>query len=77
MKHDNLHAVLDEDVARVLAELGQLHAVETGDILCHECGIPITLKNIQIIMALPSGEYHFVCDRTECVRSYMRKQEGG
>jgi hypothetical protein len=75
MKIDNLHAVLDEDVTRVLAELGQLQSMESGDILCHECGTPIALKNLQIIVPMLSGEYRFVCDRTDCVESYLSKQE--
>ena len=75
MKIDNLHAVLDEDVTRVLAELGQLQSMESGDILCHECGTPIALKNLQIIVPMLSGEYSFVCDRTDCVESYLSKQE--
>jgi hypothetical protein len=75
MKDDDVHVVLDEDMGSVLAELGQLQKVENGDALCCECGSPLTLRNIQIIMPLPGGEYRFVCDKTECVESYMSKQE--
>ena len=77
MEIDNLHAVLDEDMTRVLEELGQLQSLESGNILCHECGTPIALKNLQIIVPMLSGEYRFVCDKIECVESYLSKQERG
>ncbi|MCX5888388.1 MAG: hypothetical protein NTY36_02930 [Deltaproteobacteria bacterium] len=75
MEEEKLRAVLDEDISSVLEKFGQVQAVVDGEIICQECGIPITLKNIQVIIPLREGKFHYVCNRVECVIAYLEKQK--
>ena len=73
MKNEDLVAVLDEDLKLVLDKLGQLRALENGEILCSECGTPMALRNIQIIVPDKNGKMKYVCSNTECVQSFTNK----
>ncbi|MBM4349848.1 MAG: hypothetical protein FJ106_08180 [Deltaproteobacteria bacterium] len=73
MKEEVIRTVLDEDIGKVLDNLGQLEAVQNGEIHCCECGIPVSVKSIQIIMPLEGGNFKYVCNNTECVLSYSAK----
>jgi hypothetical protein len=77
MKEEVIHTVLDEDVGKVLDSLGQLEAVQNGETRCCECGIPVSVKTIQIIMPLEDGSFEYVCNNTECVLSYSTKHGVG
>jgi RNA polymerase-binding transcription factor DksA len=73
MKQAKLITVLDHDMKRVLQELDQFEAIENGEIYCHECGVPITLKNIQIIIPMANGKLEYVCNNVDCVQGYGEK----
>ena len=74
MEEKRLHAVLDEDIEKLLDKLGQLEPIQNGEVTCHECGAPIMVKNLQIILPLPNGGFHFVCSNTDCVRAHAEKE---
>lgn len=73
MKQEKLTIVLDKDVKRLLEELDQLESIENGEIYCCECGGPVTLKNIQIIMPMDNGKLEYVCNNIDCVQGYAEK----
>jgi hypothetical protein len=75
MKEEIIRTILDEDIEKVLDSLGQLDAVQNGEMHCRECGIPVSVKSIQIIMPLEGGSFEYVCNNTECVHSYLAKHE--
>ena len=75
MDEEKLRAVLDEDIPAVLEKFGQKQAILDGEILCQECGTPINLTNIQIIIPLVNDEFYYVCDRVECMDEYLMKQK--
>jgi hypothetical protein len=77
MKEEIIRTVLDEDIGKVLDSLGQLEAVQNGEIHCCGCGIPVSVKSIQIIMPLEDGSFEYVCNNTECVLSYSAKHGVG
>ena len=66
-KRTTLQAVMDEDLRELLHSLHQLEAIENGQLFCEVCGTLVTLKNLQLIIPLQSGEFRFVCDRPDCV----------
>jgi hypothetical protein len=62
-----LQAVMDEDLRGLLASIGELEAVESGQRFCSVCNRPITLANLQVIVPLGDGGFRFVCNQPECV----------
>jgi len=75
MKEETVRAMLDEDIEVILRKLEQLDAVQQGEVYCSQCGIPLALKNIQIIVPLGESRFQYVCNRTECVEAYGKGQE--
>ena len=74
-KMKSLSAVLDEDLEGVLAKMGLLEDLEQAKILCSECGIQLTLSNVQFILPLPDGGSQFVCDSVECADSFLSRTQ--
>ena len=70
-----MRVILDEEMASVLAKLGELESIERGDRLCRFCGIPMTLDNIQMIVPTQSRSFEYVCSDPACVQTYL--DEGG
>lgn len=75
MKQERLNAVLDEDLQQLLKKVGEFERIERGEVYCSCCGIPITLKNIQILMPLADGAFEYVCQSAACMELFTREAE--
>jgi hypothetical protein len=62
----SLTAVFDDDLAGLLASLGELQAVEAGERRCKFSGDVITVNNLHAIFP-ESGSIKCVCDKPACV----------
>lgn len=60
MKPEELKVVLDEDLPKLLEALGLREKLEDGEILCHQCGVPVTFSTIGLIRPTASGYLFFV-----------------
>lgn len=74
MKEEGIRVVLDEDMEQLLINIGELDKIERGEVYCRECGAPITLKTIQVIIPLPSKGFEYVCTNRQCVESSVASQ---
>lgn len=66
MKSEKLKVVLDEELPKLLEALGLREKLEAGEILCHQCGTPVSFSSIALILPTASG-YLFVCSNRACV----------
>lgn len=73
-KRESLHAVLDEDLVNLLQSIGQLERIENGSEYCSQCGLPINVNNVQVIVPLPEGKFTFVCNDLSCVEKYYKER---
>ena len=68
MKNDvELPAIHDWHLKGVLAELGLLQALESGDMHCARCAVPLTLANVGGILVGPKHTYQLVCTGLACL----------
>jgi hypothetical protein len=74
MNRESLHVVLDEDLANLLQSIGQLERLEKGSEYCSQCGLPMNLKNLQVIVPLADGTFVFVCSDINCVERYFEER---
>ena len=75
MKEHVLQAVLDEDVIKLLESLDQLKLIESQGIFCSQCGNPITINNLQLIIPLKKDKFEYVCNDSDCVEQYYYDKE--
>ncbi len=60
MQTRELKVVLDEDPQKLLESLGLLPGIEAGEVLCSQCGTPISVSIVAFIVAQTS-DYLLVC----------------
>ncbi len=65
MQTDPLHAVHDDDLRKLLGNLGVLDQFDAGQLKCRFCGDVITEKNLNAVFPY-SNEVAIVCDKAEC-----------
>lgn len=70
MSEKPLQAVLDEDLVSLLKSIGQLERIEAATVFCSQCGVLITLHNLQLIIPSSKDQFEFVCDDFKCVEKY-------
>jgi hypothetical protein len=70
MGERTLQAVLDEDLVNLLKSVGQLEKIETATVFCSQCGVLITLDNLQLIIPSSKNEFEFVCNDFKCVEKF-------
>ena len=68
MKEQKINAVMDEDIEKVIANLGILEEFKGGQFICSKCGVLISLTNVQIIIPLGNDKYDFICNNMECIK---------
>jgi hypothetical protein len=65
MDKDVLHAVHDDDLRKLLENLGHLKDFEEGKIKCKFCKDTVTFENLSTIFP-ESGSIKFVCNKPDC-----------
>lgn len=74
--HEKLNAVFDDDLMKVLDDLGVRKKFERGDEKCKFCRSTVDLSNLAS-MFRQSGTIKFVCDSPECLHAlYLMLRNG-
>jgi RNA polymerase-binding transcription factor DksA len=73
MKDQSIQAVLEDDLIGLLKSIGELENIENGSRVCGECGRPIALQNLQMIVPAEKGTFRYVCNCLSCIDAYHRK----
>lgn len=72
-KH-RIQAVLDDDLAGVLQNLGLSGPLQKGELRCHVCGETVTEESLQGIV--PCGNsFSVLCSKPECLKKATHKRE--
>lgn len=70
---ENIEVLLDKDIDEVLKALGEIQRIDDGEAFCRECGIPITRRNLQIIVPGKEERIEYVCNEVKCVSKYLKQ----
>ncbi len=62
-------AVLDKQLEGFLESIGELHRVVERGATCGICGIPVTLRNISLVVPM-RDQVAYVCSRQICMMRY-------
>lgn len=73
MKSCNFQTILDEDIENILKSISLFEGIQNGDVLCSQCGVPITPKNLQLLIPVQNKKFEFVCNDPKCVETYYEK----
>ena len=65
LKRDEVHAIQEKDIERVITELGLLEKITSGDLLCSECGEPVSIDNIECLYK-QNDEIKVCCEKIKC-----------
>lgn len=64
-----LHAIYDDDLEKLLENIGLLATLKAGKLHCHVCSDPITLESFYA--AYPnSGAVRVVCSKPRCIKEF-------
>jgi hypothetical protein len=77
MEKDYLHAVHDDDLKKLVENLGLLKDLQDGKIKCKFCRDTITFDNLNTMFS-ESGAIKVICNKPECeekLTSYLTKKE--
>ena len=67
---NELKAIYNEDLEDFLQSVNELEPINKGERFCKECGTPISLNNIQMVIPKKGQPYEYVCDSVTCVENY-------
>ncbi len=73
MKEGRIRAVHDDDLERFLSSLGCLETVRLGQAVCHFCGQPVNLDNLECVFP-HEGDVAFCCSASQCYSQLMRNE---
>lgn len=68
--HYDIKAVHENNLEKVLEELGMLTAVKEGTVVCKFCGKKLTQENIQCLYP-KNDEIVFCCDEIKCFQKAL------
>jgi hypothetical protein len=71
----NIDAVHERDLEKLLADMGKLEEFKQGRVLCKFCGDRITTANIYSILP-ESGSINFICQKPECIAQLFEHMDG-
>lgn len=69
-----LMAIHENDLSKLLQQVGLSEAFERGEILCKFCKTSITPENLYSILP-ESGSFNFVCTKEECVGKLLEHMD--
>jgi hypothetical protein len=70
-RDQTVKAVYDDDLQELLESLGELKALQRGDLHCAFSGDVITTENLHAVFP-HEGKIQFSCSRPDCVQLLMR-----
>lgn len=70
MKEKVLHSVYEEDLEKLLTNLGLLDKVKSGEYRCEFCDKKITIQNLQCVFP-KEGTIRFCCEEGECFEAAL------
>jgi hypothetical protein len=73
MKICNFQTILDEDLENILKSINLFERIQNRDVLCSQCGVRITPKNLQLLIPIKNKKFEFVCNDPKCVETYYEK----
>ena len=62
-------AVLDEEIASFLVDIGEIDRVKAGDARCLVCRDPLKLETIQLVVPA-KGHVEYVCSNRSCLLQF-------
>ena len=62
----SIDAVLSEDVARLIDQLGLRDRFERGDCCCHICNDTMDYTNLKLIFPMEDQKVGFLCNKPQC-----------
>lgn len=68
-------AIYNEDLENFLKEKGELEGILNGNRFCLNCGGPISLNNIQLVIPYKNKTYEYICDAIACVEKYHDQKQ--
>ena len=72
-KNIDIPAIHDDDLEKVLKDLGLFSKIINGEINCLNCGDDITLENLGGLISI-NQEVKIICDNPECLASEIIKE---
>ena len=70
----NVAAVLSEDVARLIEQLGLREEFERGECHCHICNDIVNYTNLKLLFPMENHKVGFVCNKPKCVVAFAVKE---
>ena len=61
------------NIERVITELGLLEKITSGDLLCSECGEPVSIDNIECLYK-QNDEIKVCCEKIKCCRAVLGRK---
>lgn len=71
MQAETLRVVLDEDLTELLDAIGLRQKIEDGEILCEQCGTPISLSTVGMLLHRQAGGYSLTCTNSACIERQL------
>lgn len=72
MKRKIISAVYEDDLEKIVQNLGLLDEIKKGEIRCSGCSNIITLSNVRYIFR-KGDNIHFCCDKMSCAEIIRTK----
>jgi len=70
----NVDAVLSEDVARLIKELGLHDKFEGGECRCHICNEMVDYTNLKLVFPMEDRKVGFLCNKPQCFVEFALKE---
>ncbi len=74
LQREKIPALHENDVERLIIQLGLYDKIESGELSCSQCGKRININNIQCIYR-DSDELKFCCDNLDCYKALLNKRK--
>jgi hypothetical protein len=62
----DLALIEDDDLTKLLKQIGRLDDLVAGKLQCSQCGMPLTSDNLSGFI-VKDGEYQFFCGAQSCI----------
>ena len=70
----NVDAVLSEDVARLIEQLGLREEFERGECHCHICNDIVNYTNLKLMFPMEDRKVGFLCNKPQCFVEFALRE---